>query len=631
MFSHIWAADSGDVVSAIYTQGSAHPPGFPIYYLLGSFFRFITPFGTPAQKVGLVSLIFSLLTVIVFYKFVRLTDRKNFNILAFIAALILFIFSFSWALYSLVPEIYTASVFLISLNAFFLAKYLLTNRDRAHHLFLLTFFIGLFFHYVILLSLVPYLFFQRHDLGKLRQFFSRNWPLALLYVFIGFLPYLLFYIIWQADSVIFWQEHSPKGLLALATRSQYGFFSTSSHSYQPFLDKFSNLVFYGKLAVGNLTLIGVFLSLFGFFYLLRKRSPPHRLIVLLCLLYGPFLFFYTDANPEKSFSQGVLERYFLLSLFFIALSLYFGFLFVIKKTRLLAKRIIHSRVIYKLLLFGFSAFLLIFFPLGIALKTSMFICKIRSQKIFSQHVSNLFANLPKNSLVLLSKDTHLFPALYYRYAANKRPDLAVASISKLNNYAYLQVLKTNFPSLKLPQKNSQDLPIKFISLNLAKHPVFTNTFLKNPHFKLYGHGLLDEVRLRKSPGKKRAEPPLNINFLRFTNNPYPLYFVNELVEFYAQFHHGQAIKLSQQNKDRRSLEQIAKAYYLDNTNSSIASFYALSLYKNNKCARALAVLEHNFSVSPHAEAALLLSNMYASCKQDKFRYLFWQKKYQQLK
>lgn len=240
-------------------------------------------------------------------------------------------------------------------------------------------------------------------------------------------------------------------------------------------------------------------------------------------------------------------------------------------------------------------------------------------------------NLPNKSLVLLSKDTHLFPALYYRYAANTRPDLAVASISQLKNYAYLQALKTNFPSLKLPKKNSQDLPIKFIKLNLDTHPVFTNTFLKNPHFKLYGHGLLDEVRLRKNPGKKRKEPPLNTNFLKWTNDSYPLYFVNELVEFYAQFYHGQAIKLSQQNKHRQSLKMIAKAYSFDNTNPSIASFYALSLYKNKQCGWALAVLERNFSVSPQAETALLLSNLYASCQQDKLRYLFWQEKYQQLK
>jgi hypothetical protein len=54
--------DSGELVSAAYTLGIAHPPGYPLWCILGHLFTYI-PFGPVAWRVNLMSATFGSLTV----------------------------------------------------------------------------------------------------------------------------------------------------------------------------------------------------------------------------------------------------------------------------------------------------------------------------------------------------------------------------------------------------------------------------------------------------------------------------------------------------------------------------------------------------------------------------------------
>ena len=48
--------DAGELISASYTLGIAHPPGYPVYTLLGKLFTFL-PFGTIAGRINLMTAI----------------------------------------------------------------------------------------------------------------------------------------------------------------------------------------------------------------------------------------------------------------------------------------------------------------------------------------------------------------------------------------------------------------------------------------------------------------------------------------------------------------------------------------------------------------------------------------------
>ncbi len=63
----ITAGDSGELVAAAYTLGIAHPPGYPLYALLGRLFSFI-PLGNVAFRLTLMSGVFTALCVLIVYK-----------------------------------------------------------------------------------------------------------------------------------------------------------------------------------------------------------------------------------------------------------------------------------------------------------------------------------------------------------------------------------------------------------------------------------------------------------------------------------------------------------------------------------------------------------------------------------
>jgi hypothetical protein len=68
--------DSSLFAAASFSLGSAHPPGYPLYIILGKFLTFI-PFGNVAFKVNLVNAIFATLTCLMVFKVsMELTENK---------------------------------------------------------------------------------------------------------------------------------------------------------------------------------------------------------------------------------------------------------------------------------------------------------------------------------------------------------------------------------------------------------------------------------------------------------------------------------------------------------------------------------------------------------------------------
>ena len=49
------AGDSGELITVCHTLGVAHPPGYPLFTLLGFLFDRLLPFGEPAFRVNLLS------------------------------------------------------------------------------------------------------------------------------------------------------------------------------------------------------------------------------------------------------------------------------------------------------------------------------------------------------------------------------------------------------------------------------------------------------------------------------------------------------------------------------------------------------------------------------------------------
>ncbi len=118
----VCAGDSGELTTAIYSMGAAHPPGYPIYCILGKLFTFI-PVGNIAYRVNLLSAVFGALTVLIFFFWaLRMLgmnrDEEGISLKihgpAVVSALM---FAFTELLWSqaVIGEVYTVNSFLSAL------------------------------------------------------------------------------------------------------------------------------------------------------------------------------------------------------------------------------------------------------------------------------------------------------------------------------------------------------------------------------------------------------------------------------------------------------------------------------------------------------------------------------------
>jgi len=148
--------DSPELVSAAYNLGIAHPPGYPLYSLVGKLFAFIPAGGDIAGRVNLLSAFFAAASVFMAALITtRLAGDKS-RLGAVFAALVLALSPTLWS-QAVVAEVYTLNLFIFSLLVFLLLRW----RDGGDRGFLYAgaFICGLGLgNHHTLLSLVPMVF-----------------------------------------------------------------------------------------------------------------------------------------------------------------------------------------------------------------------------------------------------------------------------------------------------------------------------------------------------------------------------------------------------------------------------------------------------------------------------------------
>ncbi len=138
--------DSGELISAAYTLGVAHPPGYPLYVLLGWFFSKL-PIGNIAYRINLMSAFFASLAVLMVY-YITYTiivqrrrtstidnrqsqrpdpERMLYPVISMIAAL-MFAFSITHWRHALIAEVYSLNAFLCGLIVLLLVKWYYGNK-----------------------------------------------------------------------------------------------------------------------------------------------------------------------------------------------------------------------------------------------------------------------------------------------------------------------------------------------------------------------------------------------------------------------------------------------------------------------------------------------------------------------
>ncbi len=137
-------ADSGDLVTAAYTLGIAHPTGYPLFALLGKAFTLL-PVGDVAYRVNLMSAVFAAAAVGIVYATVLTERPEDPRILSavIIAAASALVFGFSDTLWSqaVIAEVYSLHAFLVALVVYLVTLFAFKGTTRL--LWILCFVLGL--------------------------------------------------------------------------------------------------------------------------------------------------------------------------------------------------------------------------------------------------------------------------------------------------------------------------------------------------------------------------------------------------------------------------------------------------------------------------------------------------------
>ncbi len=200
--------DSAEFALCMHFAGICHPPGFPLYVLIGKVFTDLFPVGTLIYKANLLSAIFGAGTIL--FVFLALKELKARAEIAYLLAIFLAVNSVFWE-FATSADVFTFATFLIALTFFLIFK----NR------FLLA---------VVALGLSASHFYISAILLPLIYWYFAGFRFQIKSVFLvvavfglGFFPQALMYLRMQADPEINWgHANGTWGFVDFVRRKEFG-------------------------------------------------------------------------------------------------------------------------------------------------------------------------------------------------------------------------------------------------------------------------------------------------------------------------------------------------------------------------------------------------------------------------
>ncbi len=183
----VFVGDAGDFLAASYTLGVPHPPGYPLYTLLGNLFMNLPiPGGLsqPAYRMNMLSAVAAWAACLFMFLYLRRVLRTEWAALAGALSLA---FSRQFWQHAEIAEVYTLQVMFIAL-IFYLAV-LYVQEKKVGWALLLAFIMGLALshHYAVLMFYPGVLIFVGVN-GGLRLKWQ-TWVLAIFLAVLGLTPY----------------------------------------------------------------------------------------------------------------------------------------------------------------------------------------------------------------------------------------------------------------------------------------------------------------------------------------------------------------------------------------------------------------------------------------------------------
>ena len=446
--------DSGELVTAAYTLGIPHEPGYPLFTMFGKLFTMIIPFGSIAYRVNLASAFFTSMaslfvsdsTILVIEdtfilsNFWKKNNEKLLNILKYSIALssgLFFGFCIDTWGQAVMTEVY-------GLNSCFVSLFILlsliwrrqeTTEGRKKYLYIISFILAICItnHTTSLMTIPIFVVFLLAIDYKL-LLNIKTVTKSLLCFILGFFPYLYLPLASMHSPVMNWgKPDNLTNFLRVVMRHQYGI--DNSHTTEQFISQFKFYLF--KLLPEQWYPIFIIFAVIGLVIVFRQNKKYLSFVFMFLLFSMPLTTFFT--NFDVSSSKDVeLENGALVSVFYIPSYMFLSILIGIGFFYLISIMKVSHKIIYLLgglcVIMGFSNAIRNY-------KES----DMNNYYYPEKYTDNIFKVATQNSIVIGDWDPYTFPFFYYQFVENKRKDIISLDVILLKRSWYIEMLKHNHP------------------------------------------------------------------------------------------------------------------------------------------------------------------------------------------
>ncbi|MBI5416926.1 DUF2723 domain-containing protein [Candidatus Poribacteria bacterium] len=435
----ITTGDAGELITSAYTLGISHPPGYPLYVLIGKIFSYL-PIGNIAFRINLMSVFFAICSLIIFYNvYILYFPSSKLAEIATLAAGISYAF---WS-QSIISEVHTLHIFLVLFLIWILVK------NMPLQFFSLMLGIGLCNHHTLLIF-VPILIFKIIDKKEYKNF------LIYFNLLLGLSFYLYMPIRSSQHPIMDWGEtHELINFLKHIARFQFTQIQSQAYSLNNLMQQIN---FYLKILFQQISVLFLPFFIYGFYYLLCENKSIKKINYNMFYLLYIFLAFSIGFILVINFK---IVPYILseVSIFFIPSYLIFILISFIALDILIEKYSVYIRNIAFAILVVYCFYL--FF---LNIKT----LNKRNDYFLYDYGLNLLKTVPPDSALFLQSNHQTFSVGYLTMVENKFKNTNI--FDREENF---------FPKIFTQIKNS---------IGLNTHEKIEKYFIsKNPQSLFFGY------------------------------------------------------------------------------------------------------------------------------------------------
>ena len=424
------AGDSGELITVAHSLGVAHPPGYPLYTLLGYVWSHVPGFESVAYRMNLFSAACAAVAAAVLASAVLTFTRSR---AAALCAGGLAAFAVPVWKYAVVAEVFALNDLLAALALWaFTAAVAAPERRFPPILFAFLGSLFLAHHHSLVLVLLPLAVAWLVPGRGARPRFVRPWaPMAAAFL-AGLLPLAHLPLAAGVGSGPVWGEpDTASGFLHLVLRGDYGTLRLDP-AEAGFREAAGHPAIFLRSVPGDLTPLGTGLALVGLVALLLRRRGTGLALLGFALLQWAF-FTRIHFPPHPPVYLGVVERFYALPLLVSAFAAGVGAAAVLRPLRPRAQRA--------------AGLVLCAGCLAWPLLAHFGEADQRGNSFTRDLAGNVLASLPADA-VLFSRGDLFHNALSYMIRVEgRRPDVVVVDQELLTYPWYVERIRTRHPGL----------------------------------------------------------------------------------------------------------------------------------------------------------------------------------------